>query len=93
MNSTDVLFPLGMGPVLMILIEFINKKVPYRRVRYLVALGMCLVFGFLLNANNLSFATVPEILSSFGLISTSATTIYQLLYKDSHLQAKIRNTN
>lgn len=81
------------GQLMPLLIDVVNKKVPNTKLRYVIAINACLLLGVAFNYDKLSVKDIPQVLESFAIIFTSAQTAYKLYYENSHVQAKIRNTN
>lgn len=81
------LIPIILGAVLPPVIDLVNKYIMDRRVRFIVSVVFALIIGAVVAVfeNGLD-----DVLANAGLIFISAQMVYQIWYKESGLQSRIR---
>ena len=75
------------GAVLPPVIDLINKRIEDKKVRYIVSMGVCLLFGWSINMKDLNWA---NFLASGTLIFASAQTVYQTYWKRSKIRKNLK---
>lgn len=79
------------GAVLPFILEFLFRFFGEKpKIKWIVSLLIPLLVGAGLNYNDLNFADAEAVLASGAIIFAAAQGVYQLYFKDSKLQAKIR---
>lgn len=79
------------GAVLPFILEFIFRWVGEKpKLKFVVSLVIPLLVGAGLNYGELAFGDVESVLGSGAIIFGAAQGVYQLYFKDSKIQAKIR---
>ena len=78
-----------LGAILPPFIDLLTKKVADSKVRFLISLTVCILVGVGINYRIFSTATwtPEEVLESVGLVVTSATTVYQMFWKNASIRS------
>lgn len=94
----EPLLQFALGQSLPMGIDYINRNVKDSRVRFWIALLICLIMGVLASIGDImilmkdpSLPQVGKILQAGILIFTSSQIAYKQWYENSVIQAKIRN--
>lgn len=94
----EPLLQFALGQSLPMAIDYINRNVKSSRVRFWIALCICLVMGILASIGDIMILikdpSLPELGKVFQagiLIFTSSQIAYKQWYENSVIQAKIRN--
>lgn len=77
------------GFILPVGIDFINKHITDSKVRYLIALAVCLLIGMIFHISELKAGSVNEFLTTSGIIFTEAQTVYKLYWEKSSIREKM----
>ncbi len=71
-------------------IDGVNRYIPSSRGRAVVSFLICIGIGIVVNLNKLYYASPEQIMQSVAVIIASSQMTYNLIYKDTKLQDKIR---
>lgn len=74
------------GLILPPFIDLINKKITDAKIKYLVALGVSILAGLLVNLDKLNVNDIPALLGSIALIATEAQAAYKLYWEKSPIR-------
>lgn len=74
------------GLILPPFIDMINKHVTDVRAKYLIALGVSVVVGVLVNLPKLKASSPVEILGSIAIVATAAQLSYKLYWEQSDIR-------
>lgn len=84
----DVIIGLIMPPI----IEYLNKDVIKRQEKVYVTIISCILVSAIINWQNLIGGDVTQVLESASIVLAGSQVVYQLYFKDSYYQKKIRES-
>ena len=77
------------GLALPFIADFVNKKIPYSNIRFLLSILLSIGAALLLNVDKLRGGDWNELLGKVGLIFTESQIVYRLYWKNSHARFKV----
>jgi hypothetical protein len=77
------------GPILPVLIDYLNQYIPDARARFLVSVLVCISITSLLNLDKLITGDWAGLIGTIGLVFTQAQIMYKLYWEKSDARVAI----